>query len=41
MVKDHIDQCYYVGAWYDSSWYRTLCTKYVVDDFGNLIRVFN
>lgn len=37
MIKDYKDQYYYTGAWSDSSWYKTLCKKCVIDDFGSLI----
>ena len=37
MIKDYEGGFYYVGAWADSSWYKTLCNKCVMDDFGNLV----
>ena len=39
MVKDYTDQCYYSGSWSNTSWYKTLCNKCVMDDFGNLISI--
>ena len=38
MTKDYVNQMYYTGAWYNSSWYKTLCTVWAVDDFGNLVK---
>ena len=39
MIKDYQNGLYYVGAWCNSSWYKTLCNEMILDDFGDLIKV--